>query len=462
VKEIYEKIVKVLKKYIVMDERHYPIVALWVIGTYFHKNFRTYPYLFFNAMKGSGKSRMLGLLAHLSYNGKVIVDMTESVLFRTASTTAFFIDELENINRKEKISLRLLLNSAYKQGTHIRRMKKEKENYVVEEFVVFTPIAMANISGMDDVLEDRCVTIVLEKSFDPYVTSMIEDWDVDVDIKEVKSLLNTMISDPSLFFAIKRKFSVVSAVSLPITEHITTLWNELLYYIKTTLTTHISLQTLNNTNSTKLESTQKIIRNPAKISADRMLECLSQLDYSKIGVEPGKEMIEFIKKLWSADLNGRDLELFMPIIMISYNISPELMDEVIAISETITKAKKAEDVAENRDTALIGFLLEKIDELGEKSFIRTAVIAKEFKEEEGEDWINSRWVGRSLKRMKFIVESRRLARGREVILDQKKIKETAGKLGIERQEKEDAEQPEPTEEQLQLGTPEILKKRGSK
>ena len=45
---VYEKIIEVLKQYCDLKEEYYPVVATWIIGTYLHKSFNTYPYLFIN------------------------------------------------------------------------------------------------------------------------------------------------------------------------------------------------------------------------------------------------------------------------------------------------------------------------------------------------------------------------------------------------------------------------------
>ena len=55
----YVQVKEILREYMDLDERYYSLVSVWIIGTYFHKQFPSYPYLFFNAMKGSGKTRML-------------------------------------------------------------------------------------------------------------------------------------------------------------------------------------------------------------------------------------------------------------------------------------------------------------------------------------------------------------------------------------------------------------------
>ncbi len=182
----YPIIVKLLKKYMIMKEDDYLFVTLWIIGTYFHKDFSAYPYLFFNAMKGSGKSRVLSLITHLC-GGKKLNSLTEATLFRTKGMIA--IDEFEAIGRKGSENLRELLNSAYKKGDTVIRMKKinskEGETQEPEEFEVYRPIAMANIYGMNDVLGDRCIELILEKSEEKKVVTLLEDFDENPVIQRV-------------------------------------------------------------------------------------------------------------------------------------------------------------------------------------------------------------------------------------------------------------------------------------
>ena len=98
--EAYRNILDILKEYLDLKKEYYNIIALWIIGTYFHNKFPSYPYLFFNAMKGSGKSRTINLITCLSKDGSVQNSMTEAVLFRTSGTLA--IDEFEGVGRKGK------------------------------------------------------------------------------------------------------------------------------------------------------------------------------------------------------------------------------------------------------------------------------------------------------------------------------------------------------------------------
>ena len=159
--------------------------------TYLHKQFNAYPYLFVNAMKGSGKTRLLKLIAALSSNGEITAALSQAVLFRTSNDTTMCIDEFENIGSREKSDLREILNACYKKGSKVKRMRKKKtidgEQQVIEEFELYRPLAMANIWGMEEVLGDRCISYLLEKSSNPIITKLIEDFDDNDCIKSIKT-----------------------------------------------------------------------------------------------------------------------------------------------------------------------------------------------------------------------------------------------------------------------------------
>ena len=67
-KRYYKKLIALLKEYMDLREDYYPIVALLILGTYLHKHFATYPYLYFNATKGSGKTGILKIISEENFN----------------------------------------------------------------------------------------------------------------------------------------------------------------------------------------------------------------------------------------------------------------------------------------------------------------------------------------------------------------------------------------------------------
>jgi len=189
-KEIYDNLIDILKKYCDIKEQYFPLIACWIIGTYLHEEFETYPYLYLNAMKGAGKTRLLKLIAHLSYEGEILNSLTEAVLFRSKGTLC--IDEFEGGSRKGSESLIELLNSAYKKGTKVKRMKKVKEEQVVEEFDVYRPISIANIQGLDSVLSDRCIPIIIERSNRKSITQLMEIYTKEKKTTLTKSALSAL------------------------------------------------------------------------------------------------------------------------------------------------------------------------------------------------------------------------------------------------------------------------------
>ena len=363
IKDIYDRIIVILKKYCDLDEKNYNLVALWIIGTYLHDEFPTFPYLFFNAMKGSGKTRLLKLVSVLCKNGELMASMSESVLFRTAATSTILIDEFEHIASKDKSALRELLNAAYKKGMSVKRIKKVKnlsgEGYEVEKFKVYCPIAMANIWGMENVLEDRCITLIIEKSSNRDITRLIEIFDIDPDILKLNEL-----------------FSVMSAV-YRCDSNIYIAWNNYITTIR-----HHDIHYTNDTNDTN-----------------------------------------FFDKIRDTSLDGRHLELFFPLFMIAREC--DVLDKTIETAEKISKSKKGDDMVENKDVSLIEFISrqeESKEFILEKDLLKKF---KAFLEEEDEDakWTNSRWFGLALKRLNLIVQKRRINKGKEVILNYLKAKE---------------------------------------
>ena len=258
-RKAYFDTINLLKEYCDLREDYYPIVSLWILGTYFHRYFTTYPYLFFNAMKGSGKTRILRLISNLAYGGKLLISMSEAVLFRTASKSCFCIDEFEAVGRFNEGALRELLNAAYKKGIYVERAKKiknkDEEGYEIEKHELYAPIAMANIWGMENVLSDRCLTLTLEKSMNEAITMLVEDFEENELIKDIKDVV-----------------SAVSGFSLTKKNNLLRLWNK---YIKKRKDTN-NINSINYTNDTN------------------------------------DTYEDFFDKIANTSLNSRNLELFIP------------------------------------------------------------------------------------------------------------------------------------------------------
>jgi hypothetical protein len=357
-RDIHYLIIKVLKKFCDLDDKYYNLIALWIIGTYFHNKFETYPYLFLNAMRGGGKTRLLRLITLLSKDGQMLNSLTEAVLFRTKGMLA--IDEFESITRTGGDNLRELLNSAYKNGTKVKRMRKKKsidgEEQVVESFEVYRPIAMANIYGMENVLGDRCLTLIIEKSSKSDVTRLIESYGSENNITQILSF--TRESD-------------VSDVTLPL--GIYTEWNNYILY------KHHTSSTNNITNH------------------------------------------HLMDKIYNTNIDGRHLELSLPLFAIASYLGEEILDETLETIKLIIQVKKEDDIVDNKDISLIEF----ISQYTSKEFVSIKSLSHQFREFTGtsDEWINEKWMGRALKRLNLIQEKRHSNSGSYVRLNLDKAQE---------------------------------------
>lgn len=389
--EAYEGIKISLEKYMVMDEKNYSLVALWILGTYFHDSFPTFPYLFINAMRGSGKTRLLKLISKFSKNGEILNSLTEAVLFRENGTLC--IDEFEGITRQGKESLRELLNSAYKQGTKVKRMKRVKvlgqEQQVVEQFDIYRPVAMANIWGMEDVLGDRCITLILEKSIDTVKSKLVEIFDFDFTITTTLKTLYTLNTQKP-----EKSPNWCSLCSVDALWGVYTAWNE--YNISTN--THTTPHTYTTTNYTTKKK---------------------------------EELNILFKKILDSEINGRNLELAFPFFVIANeldviseenSLESKFFDETLNSFKEIFEEKRSEEFVEDKDILIIDFLSQE----PETSYYRSlSELFDGFRKFSNitEDFINIKWFGRRLKTLKLIKTKRRVARGIEIVPDYNKAQE---------------------------------------
>lgn len=371
----YLKIKEVLEEYMDMDKEHYSLVSLWIVGSYLHKQFPAYPYLFFNAMRGSGKTRMLKIISNLAYNGKVAGSMTEAVLFRTATERTLCIDEFENMNSKGNENLKLLINAAYKRGTIIERMAKKGEKQIVEEFEVYCPIAMANIRGMDNVVGDRCLSVILEKSSKIKITKLIENFEYNLDFEKIRG-------------GLKRLTERIS----PTDNIFGSVMNDWNIFIKNEMDSEISK---GNTYGT----------------------------YGTYAIDA--IFLNLFKRINSTNISGRDLELFLPLFIISDICGEDILKDTLKLSQKVVKEKKEIDREENKDVKIYEYIaqLEYVD-----VFVNIADIADGFSNFFGEDpkYNTPHSMSRALNRLKLILEKRNTGKKRQVKLNISKAKEKLG------------------------------------
>lgn len=381
----YEDIVDFIGSWVDIPMDQKKIIAIWIIGTYFHKKFNTYPYLFFNASKGSGKTRLLRIVSNLQRNGngEVLNNPSEPVMFRTAQERGLIFDEFESEKSKDKQTMREYLNSCYKKGGVVYRMEKEKqdgkERLVARGYPLFTPVALANINGIEDVLGDRSITLILEKSMNPALVKKIEDFDLNELIKSLK---------------LKISVECVELCSVEYSFMQSKGWNE---YISSKYTSIHTLHTIHNSTS---------------IHTSKMEEL---------------ELEEFYNKVDGSGIYGRNLELFFPLVITARVLGKSIFEDILQIAIRLNSSKKEEEFTESKDAALIEFVSQANKYRFEYGFIND--IHREFREfigsrgEEEDKWITTNWIGLALKRIKLIADRKRVAKGIQVTLNVDKAKE---------------------------------------
>lgn len=370
---VYMNIVKQYEKYFDWDIDEIKIQSIWDIGTYCYKMFDSFPYRYITAMKGSGKTKLLELSEILCYNGKLAAGMSDSALFRLAEDHTLFIDEAEQIGRKEKQVQREILNSGYKKSGKIIKVKekqtKEGKTFVTEEFNVYSPKMLANIFGMEDVLGDRCISSILERSNNPAKTKLITDFSSNPEILAIKTRLNEL------------QCSLCSVVSVLKWSDI---WNN--YILDKYTTTYITITTL------------------------------TTLDIHKE---------ELFNKIDNTGIDGRQLELYFPLIIIADSMGEEILDEILEIIIKKNRVKKENDYIENYDISLLDFV-SKLDIFTKFYSVNELTYGfREYVGMSGEEtsWVNRYWLGRALNRLKIVFARRRVSQGIEVRLDIMKAKE---------------------------------------
>ncbi len=170
---LYEKIYSYVKRFIHFpDEAYLSYVSLWVMGTYVFQLFRYYPYVWLNAEKASGKTLLMEVLSAVAFNGELITNPTESVIFRDISNNliTMFIDEVEQLRKRDKDtygSLISLLNAGFNKAGVVKRSESTGQGgFVVKAYSAYSPKMFAGISEIDDVLQDRTVRIPLLRKKD--------------------------------------------------------------------------------------------------------------------------------------------------------------------------------------------------------------------------------------------------------------------------------------------------------
>jgi DNA primase catalytic core len=179
----FETVARIYDSYVDFKEEHTAqVMALWTLGTYVYPIFESYPYLSFTGERSSGKTKTLTVAERLCFNAVCSSDISPSLLFRIieGSSCTVLIDEAERLkDPRLGQDLRLLLNAGYKRGGRAHRSKPD--TFEPQSFEVYSPKMLANIKGLEGVLESRCIQFTMLRTRDTakanrIVTEASDDW----------------------------------------------------------------------------------------------------------------------------------------------------------------------------------------------------------------------------------------------------------------------------------------------
>ena len=173
---ILDEIESKFRKYLEFkeDDREYVFIVLWIIGTYLQPVWETYPYLSVSGRKGTGKTKLLKFIEKLSFNPIFSSNISTASLFRLIQSLrcTLLIDEAEKYSHSERQEeIRNIVNAGYKKGAYvIRSTKTEKGRIFPEKFETFSPKAFVSYKGLEGVVEDRCINIIMRLSVRSEIT----------------------------------------------------------------------------------------------------------------------------------------------------------------------------------------------------------------------------------------------------------------------------------------------------
>jgi hypothetical protein len=147
-------------------------VVLWIAHTHALAYAEATPYLAISSPeKQSGKTRLLECLQHLAHGcAGIAITPTASTIYRSLDASpesTLLIDELDAVfrDRSDRYEeVRAVINAGHRRGATVpRSIPGPKNTWVVKQFPVFGPKALAGIGKLPDTVADRAIPIRMVK-----------------------------------------------------------------------------------------------------------------------------------------------------------------------------------------------------------------------------------------------------------------------------------------------------------
>jgi hypothetical protein len=161
-----------IRRYVSLPDDDLAVVVAFVLCSWQSHRFETVPYLHVMGAPGSGKSRLLRVLADVCYRGIGLgASSSLSSLFRILDTFrgTLALDEADfQSNRAAHEEVLRVLREGFQRGTLLTRTEGGHENWTTRAFDVFGPKVIAGLKPFPDLaLESRSVPIVMQLAVGP-------------------------------------------------------------------------------------------------------------------------------------------------------------------------------------------------------------------------------------------------------------------------------------------------------
>ena len=171
---VLDDVAAFVRRHVVFPTDHaLTAVTLWIAHTWAAERFYVTPRLVLDSAEpGSGKTRVLELLALLCRRPKLTISTTVAALYRRIAAAdvplTVLMDEVDALfgprPTPQAEDMRALINSGYKRGATVDRCVGDGKSIKVEEFSVFAPVALAGLAGrMPPTITTRSVVIHMRR-----------------------------------------------------------------------------------------------------------------------------------------------------------------------------------------------------------------------------------------------------------------------------------------------------------
>lgn len=452
--QVFQSTLKLYKDFVELpSERLYVLHTLWSIGTYFHIIFNSFPYLYIGGVKRSGKTKTLTVHSVIDFNAIFSNNMSSATLYRLIQNSrgTLLIDESEKLSNPQRAQeFRNILLAGYKKGPDTYRCGKDaKERIEPEGYAVYGPKGIGNIGGLEDVLEDRCISQFQQRTRNKAIANKEIDL-LDVNYAKLRGQLCI------LFLQHWKEISEIYSAMAESSE-------------LSELNDHAVIAAHGGGGEPVKDSEPSELSEEAKDTFSNITIVIKDSDeavatcatpVAKADVTP--EGSEYVA--------GRELELWKPIYTLAkffakYNNSNKikgmpfapsqgsqgsLITQMIELSCILAKQRHIENTTEVGEENLIRCLLEMnlVNQLVNWVKIKDVKVLMGKRFEEGQDWLTTAWIGRALRRLGF-TNKRRLGTGYEYDIPSVTLEDLRERMQIEKEGEVKKVEPILTQENVQ-------------